>query len=131
MNERKTQRKNKRNLVMNWPTNDDYFTIKTGPKSLLKLNPDFVEITLRVRLKKAIEEEKTVAEIGSQNTGYGRPLKAFVMLPINPLALEKAKSDGILLELNSQSKPVVQVTPSTVVSSTPVTNIIKPTLVAV
>lgn len=113
---------------MKWPKNDEYFTIK----SLWDSNPEFVEITLRVRLKKAIEEEKTVTEIGCKNTGFGRPIKAFVMLPVNPLAVEKAKADGIML--NSPSVPVIQVTPSTPLtvvspSSAPVTNITKPSSV--
>jgi hypothetical protein len=128
MNDRKTQRKNKTDLVMTWPTNDKYFTIK----SLWASNPEFVEITLRVRLKKAIEEEKTVVEIGCKNTGFGRPIKAFVMLPVNQLAVKKAIADGIML--NSQPVSVIQVTPSTpvtVVSPTPVTNITKPTTVIV
>jgi hypothetical protein len=127
MTDRKTQRKNKTNLVMTWPANDEYFTIK----SLWKvLNPDFVEITLRVRLKKAIDGEGcpvSVKEIGYKNTGFGRPIKVFVTLPVNPLAVEKAKADGIML--NSPSVPVIQVNPSTpitVVSPIPVTNITKP-----
>ena len=113
---------------MKWRKNDEYFTIK----SLWDSNPDFVEITIRVRLKKAIEEEKTVTEIGCKNTGFGRPIKAFIMLPVNPLAVEKAKADGIML--NSPSVPVIQVTPSTPLtvvspSSAPVTNITKPSSV--
>lgn len=133
MNDRKTQRKNKTNLVMKWPTNDDYFVISPGydnsmaHKALMTLNPDFIEITLRVRLKKEIEEKKTVVEIGCKNTGFGRPIKAFVMTPVNQLAMEKAKADGIML--NSQPVSVIRVTPSTpvtVVFPTPVTNITKP-----
>ena len=89
---------------MKYPSNNEYFTIK----SLWAINPDFVEITLRVRLKKAIEEEKTVVEIGCKNTGNGRPIKAFAMTPVNPLVLEKAKTDGIMLQ--SMTLPVIQVT---------------------
>jgi len=129
MTDKKTQRKNKTNLVMNWPANDDYFVITSGPdgsmksKSLWALNPDFIEITLRVRLKKAIEEDKTVIEIGSKNTGKGRPIKAFAMLPLNPLVVEKAKHDGIVPP-DSKSTPIIQVSTNPVVTSlAPVINI--------
>lgn len=126
MTERKTQRKNRTNLVMKWPSKDEYFTI---PSLWKGLNPDFIEITLRVRLKKAIEEEKTVAEIGSKNMGFGRPIKIFAMTPVSPTVLEKAKNDGVIL--NSPSVPVVQInsnTPLTVVTpTTPVTNVTTPT----
>ena len=49
----KTTRKNKTNLTIIWPANTEYFTTET----LHALNPNFINITLRVRLKKAIEEE--------------------------------------------------------------------------
>lgn len=130
MNDRKTQRKNKTNLIMKWPPNDDYFVISPGyddsmaHKALMTLNPDFIEITLRVRLKKEIEEKKTIVEIGCKNTGFGRPIKAFVMLPVNQLAMEKAKADGIML--NSQPVSIIHVTSPTSVLQTSVTNITKP-----
>ena len=46
---KKTDRKNKTNLTVTWPSN--VFTIK----ELNAQNTDFVEITLRVRMKKAID----------------------------------------------------------------------------
>lgn len=127
MIERKTQRKNRTNLVMKWPSKDEYFTIESLWKGM---NPDFIEITLRVRLKKAIEEDKTVAEIGSKNMGFGRPIKVFAMTPVNPTVLEKAQKDGVML--NSTTVPVVQITPNTTLTvvtpnPTPVTNVTTPT----
>lgn len=101
MNDKKTTRKNKTNLSMHWPTNTEYFTIK----SLMENNPNFVEITLRVRLKKAIDEEKLVSEIGYKNNGLGRPTLVFAMNPINPIVLEKAVKDNI--NLKSQSTVTV------------------------
>ncbi len=101
---KKTQRKNHTNLVLKFPSKDEYFTIK----SLWAMNPEFVEITLRVRLKKAIDEEKSVVEIGCKNTGNGRPIKAFAMTPVNPKILEKAKADGIMLQ--SLTLPVIHIT---------------------
>jgi len=130
MIDRKTQRKNKTNLVMKWPSHDEYFTIK----SLLEANPEFIKITLRVRVKKAIDELKTVVEIGSKNVKDGRPYKAYAMAPASKLALEKAHNDGIVPP-SGMSLPIIQVnsnTPITLVSSQPtVKNITTPKEVAV
>src|ERR1700680_2863815 len=92
---KKTERKNKTNLVVTWPTLDEYFTIKT----LSQINPDFVNITLRVRLNKAVTEEpKTVQVIGQKNTHKGRPELVFAMKPIKQTTLDKAKADGITMD---------------------------------
>jgi len=130
MTDRKTQRKNKTNLVIKWPSHDDYFVISPGDdgsmasKALMTLNPEFVEITLRVRLKKAIEEDKLVVEIGSKNTGKGRPIKAFAMTPVSQLVREKAKHDGIIPP-DSKSTPIIKVSSNPIMTeSIPVTNII-------
>jgi hypothetical protein len=114
MNERKTSRKNKTNLVVNWPTNDEYFTID----SLSARNPDFVNITLRVRLQKAIEEDKSVAVIGRRNGGKGRPKLAFAMRPVHQAALDGAKADGIFLDDESKLIPVMEVNSTTNVDLT-------------
>jgi hypothetical protein len=119
MSERKTNRKNKTNLVMKWPSKDEYFTIK----SLMLSNPEFVPITLRVRLKKAIDEEALVEEIGYKNCGKGRPVKAFAMKPVTQSAKDKALADGITLE-SPASVPVVQINPTI---PQPTTNVTTPT----
>jgi hypothetical protein len=132
---RKTQRKNKTKQVITWPKHDEYFTIK----QLVALNPHMLtnankpsDITIRVRLKKAIDGDgmpKMVAEIGSKNTGLGRPIKAFAMMPVSPIVLKKAENDGIM-PVSANLTPVIQVTSTTpAVSQTPVvavTNIVNP-----
>jgi len=110
---KKTQRKNKTNLTLSWPENTEYFTIK----DLCTLNPEFVEITLRVRLKKALDEEKIVGVIGSTNPGKGRPSLVFAMRPVIQSVLDKAKAAGIQLEDQSRLVNVM-----TVATSTPSTN---------
>lgn len=128
MTERKTTRKNKTNLVMTWPSNDQYFTIE----SLSQLNPDFVNITLRVRLKKAIETDGLVEEIGYKNHGKGRPTKAFAMKPASKEAIEKAIADGITIEAPASPVTVVQINPDKTQDTTPmpVTKILGSTVTA-
>jgi len=112
---KKTQRKNNTNLTVKWPGTSSYFTIK----DLLASNPDFVEITLRVRLKKAIDEEKTVGVIGTTNPGKGRPSLVFAMRPVLQSVLDSAKAAGI--QLDDQTKLVNVMTvaaPTTVVPTT-------------
>jgi hypothetical protein len=63
----------------------------------LTTNGDFKEITLRVRVKNAIEDA-TIVEIGTINTGKGRPKLAFAMAPVTEKALESAKAAEVLLK---------------------------------
>lgn len=104
----KQQRKNRTNQSVTWPSTP-YFTIL----ELHKLNPKFVNITLRVRLTNAIEAGK-VAEIGSVPGGKGRPQKVFALTPVSKLTFEKAKQDNINLVDNYEKLiNVVSVTTST------------------
>ena len=82
---KKTDRKNKTNLTVTWPTN--IFTIK----ELNEANSEFVEITLRVRLKKAIETGD-VNEIGVLHNGKGRPRLVLVYGAITQDHIAEAKS---------------------------------------
>ena len=129
MTERKTQRKNKTKQVINWPSPDEYFTIKqlvaSNSHMLTASNSD---ITIRVRLKKAIDELNLVAEIGSKNCGKGRPEKAFAMKPVRQAALDQAKANGIMLDSPKlltvvDVAPLTQPTPTTP-AVTPVTNVV-------
>jgi hypothetical protein len=92
-NAKKTDRKNKTNQVVTWPSADSHFTIDT----LLNTNNEFKEITLRVRVKNALECG-TIVEIGTLNTGKGRPKLAFAMAPVTAKALETAKASEVLLK---------------------------------
>jgi|NOAtaT_7_FD_contig_21_1942786_length_458_multi_10_in_0_out_0_1 hypothetical protein len=88
---KKTDRKNKTNLTVTWPSN--IFTIK----ELNVLNPDFVEITLRVRIKKAIESSE-ITDIGVLHNGKGRPTLVFVHGTPTKEHLEEAKSRQVILK---------------------------------
>lgn len=134
MSNRKTQRKNKTNQNIVWPADTEYFTIK----SLIESNQHMLtssgsDITLRVRLAKAIQQEKLVAEIGRKNCGKGRPELVFAMRPVNTVAVEKARTDGITIDDDSKLVQVMAVVSSTTPTPTvtPVTNIVSPSTVKV
>jgi hypothetical protein len=125
MSNRKTQRKNKTKQVVSWPSHDTYFTID----SLVESNPHMLtssgsDITLRVRLNKAITEEPyEVAVIGQKNCGKGRPQLVFAMRPVKQTAIDKAKSDGISIDIN-KLVTVMEISPQAPTPTvTPVTNI--------
>ena len=124
MNIRKTQRKNKTKQVIVWPSHETYFTIDT----LIEQNNHMLttsgsDITLRVRLNKAVTEENLVAVIGQRNSGKGRPQLVFAMRPVKQSAVEKANTDGISVSL-AKVMPVMEITAqSTTPTVTPVTNI--------
>jgi hypothetical protein len=91
-NTKKTDRKNKTNLTVTWPSNDTYF----GVSELTNLNKDFIAITLRVRLKNALDEG-VVTQIGTVHGGKGRPKLAFAMSPVTEAAITAARSAGVVL----------------------------------
>ena len=89
------QKKNKTNQVVTWPT-VALFSIK----ELHRLNPKFIEITLRVRLAKKIEAGEVV-EIGCIPGEKGRPQKVFSLTPVTELTLNKARAEKINLVDNA------------------------------
>ena len=91
-NTKKTDRKNKTNLTVTWPSNDTYF----GVSELASLNSDFIAITLRVRLKNALDEG-VVTQIGTVHGGKGRPKLAFAMSPVTETAVTAARAAGVVL----------------------------------
>lgn len=127
MSIRKTQRKNKTKQVITWPSNNDYFTVK----SLVAMNPHMLtsapkpsDITLRVRLNRAIYGDNLVSVIGHKNCGKGRPELVFAMKPVTQSSVDKAKADGIMIDMprlvpvmdiSSQSKTNIN-TPTAVIS---------------
>jgi hypothetical protein len=72
---KKTTRTNRMNLVVNWPKST--FTIK----ELNDKNPDFINITLRVRIKNAMDNGM-IQTVGYLHNGKGRPS---VLLACNPI----------------------------------------------
>ena len=99
---KKTDRKNKTNLTVTWPSN--IFTIK----ELNAKNPDFVEITLRVRMKKAMESGE-ITDIGVLHNGKGRPTLVFVHGTPTNVHLEEAKSRQVILK-ETTSVNVISIT---------------------
>lgn len=91
MSKNKTDRKNKTNLVLNWPNHGSLFTIK----DLLAANPEFKEITLRVRVDKAVKKENVVVVVGHKNVGKGRPTMILTMAPVTQEILDAAYASGI------------------------------------
>lgn len=88
--QKKTDRKNKTNLVVKWPV--EHFTIDT----LLALNSEFEPITLRSRVTKAINS-KTVEKIGILAMAKGRPKMVLAIAPITSEILSKATLQGVQL----------------------------------
>ena len=107
---KKTDRKNKTNLVVTWPSN--LFTIK----ELNSHNPEFVEITLRVRLKKAMENGE-VNEVGVLPNGKGRPTLVLSHGPITPEKISEAKERGVLFS-KENVVPVVNINPNKSIENT-------------
>ena len=105
---KKTDRKNKTNLTVTWPSN--IFTIK----ELNASNPEFVEITLRVRLKKALDSGE-ITDIGVLHNGKGRPTLVFVHGTPTKEHIEEAKSRQVILK-DASTVNVIKITnaPSTV-----------------
>ncbi len=108
---KKTERKNKTNFVVTWPTTP-FFT----SEDVFALQPEAKQITLRVRLSKEIEKGK-VAEIGCQTGGQGRPKKVYAFTPVPQSTLDLARSQNITLVDQSRLQKlaaVAAVTPSLV-----------------
>ncbi len=104
MSNKKTDRKNKTNLTVSWPSNDTYF----GVSDLANLNKDFIAITLRVRLKNALDEG-IVTQIGAVHGGKGRPKLAFAMTPVTEAAINSARSVGVVLNDKYETVNVLDV----------------------
>ena len=105
---KKTDRKNKTNLTVIWPSN--VFTIK----ELNANNPEFVEITLRVRMKKAMESGE-ITDIGVLHNGKGRPTLVFVYGTPTKEHIEEAKSRQVILK-DASTVNIIKITnmPTTV-----------------
>lgn len=104
MSNKKTDRKNKTNLTVTWPSNDTYF----GVSDLTSLNKDFIAITLRVRLKNALDEG-VVTQIGTIHGGKGRPKLAFALSPVTEAAINSARTAGVVLSDKYNSVNVLDV----------------------
>jgi hypothetical protein len=88
-NKTKTGRKNNTKMSINWLSS--HFTIK----ELLANNPSFREITLRVRLKKAIDAGEVI-ELGTLHQEKGRPSLVLANAPVSKATIESAKKLGVM-----------------------------------
>lgn len=99
---KKTNRKNKTKLVVNWL--NSFFTIE----NLHAANPTFVEITLRDRLNSA-KKENHIAAIGCIHSSKGRPKLVFAPTPVSKEVLESARQAGVIFNEQYDSIAVVSV----------------------
>jgi len=99
---KKTNRKNKTNQHVNWMSG--YFT----NNQMMEHNPDFIKITLRVRIKNAIDNG-IIAEIGTMHSGKGRPKKIYTTTPVSKDVLEQASAAGVQLYNQYNTVTVVNV----------------------
>lgn len=88
---KKTNRKNKTNLIVNWPKG--WFTVD----SLLADNSEFVKITLRVRVGNALKE-KALTTLGTLKGSKGRPKLVFSTAPVSSETIASAKEAGVLVD---------------------------------
>jgi hypothetical protein len=112
---KKTERKNKTNLVVKWPSTP-FFILD----EVFDLQKDAKQITLRVRLQKEIESGK-VAEIGCRTGGQGRPKKVFAFTPVPQSTLDLAKSQSITLVEQTRILKFTAVPAAALVGTQPVT----------
>jgi hypothetical protein len=110
---KKTNRTNKTNLQLKFL--NGYFTTK----QMLKNNPDFVPITLRVHMQNSIEEG-LIAEIGTLHNGKGRPQKIYTTVPVSNNVLEAALKAGVQLGEQYNTISVVDVDTNSISMEEPV-----------
>lgn len=122
MSNNKTSKKN--SLTIEWPTS--HFTIDDVQGKY----PDVVNITLRFRVKKAVES-KEIVTIGKIKPVIGRPKLVFARANPTKELLEAAKAAGVIsnetlaavavaeVKSDKKTKTVVPVTASTSAVTTP------------
>lgn len=94
-----TNKKNATNIA--WPT-DSHFTIDDVQNKY----PDIVNITLRFKVKKAVES-KEIVTIGKIKPAIGRPKIVFAVANPSKELLESAKAAGVLF--NDEPKAAITV----------------------
>lgn len=114
----KTGRKNKTRLGLKLPPTGIYTITE-----LCSSNPEFVEITLRVRLKKLVSEGK-VMELGTIHMAKGRPKLVCATSPVSDSTMKAAVDAGVMFN-EKHNIPLINIkdsAPTTPISVTlPVT----------
>lgn len=103
----KTGRKNKTNSQLKLMTG--HFTIT----QLMSENIDMKEITLRVKLKKLVDDG-TVTELGTLHMAKGRPKLVFATAPLSKQTIESARTEGVLFS-ESMNVKILDITDSKIV----------------
>ena len=98
-----SKEKSKVNRPVVWPQPGTLFSIK----ELHTLNPEFPEITLRVRVTNAIEKDKTVSFVGHKNKQKGRPTMILTVGSVTTDVINKAIADGV--QVADSTKALVNV----------------------
>lgn len=111
----KTGRKNKTNMTMTWPAKDFF-----SHQDLKNSNADFIDITLRVRVKAEVESGK-LKDIGVIHNGKGRPKNVYA-LTVTKNTIEKAKEAGVILHSQYLVEKIADIT-NTTTHSTNSTNV--------
>lgn len=102
MSNTKTNKTSKKNvLTIDWPTS--HFTIDDVQGKY----PDVVNITLRFRVKKAVESKEIVA-IGKIKPAIGRPKLVFARANPSKEILEAAKAAGVISNESLATLPVAE-----------------------
>lgn len=99
MSNNKTTKKNA--LTVEWPS--AHFTIDDVQAKY----PSVVNITLRFRVKKAVEN-KEIVPIGKIKPAIGRPKLVFARANPSKELLEAAKADGVILFDEKATVPVAE-----------------------
>jgi hypothetical protein len=107
----KTGRKNKTKTQLKLM--ESHFTIT----QLMVENPDMKEITLRVKLKKFVDNG-IVSELGTINMAKGRPKLVFSVAPVSKQTVESAKNAGVMFS-ESMSVKILDIKDSSVTVSKP------------
>lgn len=99
----KTTKKN--NAAIEWPSNT-HFTIN----DIFEKYPDFVEITVRFRVNRAIDN-KEIVSIGKIKPAIGRPRLVFAVANPSAKLLEAAKAAGVVpIEEKTSTVTVAEMT---------------------
>ena len=110
----------KKNSTIQWPTS--HFTIE----DLQKTHPDVVNITLRFRVKKALDN-KDIVTIGKIKPAIGRPKLVFSRPSPSKELLEAASSAGVIVTGSSETVTVAEVRNTTEARRPVTTNVVPAT----
>ena len=111
--------------VINWPVG--HFTVEDAQRA----HPSVVNITLRFRVNKSIENKELV-EIGKTKAETGRPKKVYARANPTKQIIEAARAAGVIITDRKLAVTVAKISPvasvPTVVPATASTNVANQTV---